>query len=184
LGGAGSNSGPGLVVADLRRGARAWLTARGRILIPHGDVPNDEAEEATELQYGSHIITESGDEEDEGTYLNATLDSDPWRTSTTGGRKVSTKIKAHTLAWLLNFYSEPELLAAECARLANKDLVICHLCGCGDVGCVTPSHLVLASKSANYAHERYHFALRQCTPGQYRNMVTVFQTFRYGAGIL
>lgn len=82
----------------------------------------------------------------------------------------STKLRAATLAYLLNFANSPTAFAREWRRMKRGDEDVLHLCGCGICsrspsgeklgGCVEKSHLRLGDQVENNKHREWHTVMR------------------------
>jgi hypothetical protein len=95
--------------------------------------------------------------------------------------RVSTKMRAATLAYLCQFADQPLRLREEFRRLrSDRTICVLHLCGCGlsshnsagtrYLGCSEPTHLRLGLQRENAFHASYHKVLQQTQPDGYAEM--------------
>lgn len=110
------------------------------------------------------------------------------------GRRVTTKIRAATLAYLWKFSDDPGRLQAEFRRLRDDaSLQVLHLCGCGislvsddgkrSFGCCERSHLTLGSPVMNDHHKTYHEVLRLSRDEDYTQLCRVLNRAVDGEGV-
>lgn len=174
------NKGMGLVLYDLKGNLRDFIRDLGgyKKQIDADNSDNDESEydEADDVDNKAmddddlhrakrQKLTYELDESQEE-LLMAFDSSDP-----TTKRK-STKVRVHVLTYLYGFTKDDTIFEDAYRRLIDSnDLVVLHLCGCGNChdmdGCVEATHLELGSQAVNRDHVPIHAVLQACSKEEY-----------------
>lgn len=109
--------------------------------------------------------------------------------------RLSTKIRAATLAWLWKFSDSPPELKEKCKemRYLGDEIGVLHLCGCGIcsigpggermLGCCERSHLILGDHDLNMIHESYHRTIERTNPEDYELLCGIINRGHGGQGI-
>jgi hypothetical protein len=100
--------------------------------------------------------------------------------------RLSTKMRAHTLAFLWGFADQPGELRKQFRLLRSRsDLWVLHLCGCGlslqgqdkvqNYGCTEKTHLILGGRELNDLHKSYHIVLGMSPASNYPTIVSAIR---------
>lgn len=104
----------------------------------------------------------------------------------------STKIRVHVLCFMRSFTHDQGAFQEAYQRLVNEDVVIAHLCGCGNCraevsqgrACTHLAHLALTTQGQNRNQVPLHDLLSAAqTLEEYNTLVDVCHRLPYGAKI-
>ena len=160
----------GFVISDLKKKLRHWLNDRTISDNPEADLSDEstEADSVAEDVMSPTLLPPSS------------WDPEKYPSSQTAGDGVARKSTKGRLVVLtyLHHHAETQVAFRKAFKgLTTSDDALLHLCGCGlgtseYAGCVTGSHLKLASLDLNREHTHLHFTLRLATSGVgYRQML-------------
>lgn len=155
----------GFVLSDLKKRLRQWLNGKTISDNPEADLSDDDSGEDTATERESSPVVPS--------LPPSSWDASKYPSSQTAGdgTRKSTKARLVVLTYL-HHHSQSKVAFREAYKaLTTSDDALLHLCGCGlataDLtGCVTGSHLKLASLDLNREHTHLHFTMRLATSGE------------------
>jgi len=156
----------GFVLSDLKKKLRQWLNDRTISDKPEADLSDDDSDDgtATEREYSPVVPSLPP---------SSSWDASKYPSSQTAGdgARKSTKARLVVLTYLHHHSTSKDTFREAFKALTTSNDALLHLCGCGlanaDLnGCVTGSHLKLASLDLNREHTHLHFTMRLATSGE------------------
>jgi hypothetical protein len=147
------------VMEDFRIVLLKWLRAH---LVDSTDTVSD-----VEEMHGEEVESEEDNEPSQATsFIPSDYPSSPFLASDRKKKRVTTKQRLVVLQYLRHHSQSFAAFRVAYKALCDPNVNLLHLCGCGisdsehPNGCVTGSHLKLASQELNRDHVHVHFTLK------------------------
>jgi hypothetical protein len=172
----------GFVLSDFKKKLRRWLVS----CTDGEDLEaglSDEDKLSSEEEEVIQVVVPEGSQVSDSSWDPLKY---PSSTPVEGSRRRSTKARLMVLTYLHQHSATAHEFREAFKALTTSDDALLHLCGCGlgsdaSRGCITGSHLKLASLELNRDHTHVHFTLRLATTGEgYQSMLQAIRGSRGG----